>query len=234
MSGQDTPASPKIIVTGPDKRLRFAWWATRWITRAVGLNPSYVSTKRDSRRENIQGIVVGGGSDIGPELYGMKPINARRYDLERDRLELKLIERALLSDIPILGICRGAQLLNVVLGGTLFADIRKYRHHTPNKWSIFPVKSVKVETESRLAKALGQQEFPVNSLHNQAVDKLGSDLKLVAQDEDGIVQAIEIPERRYVVGVQWHPEYLPYHAVQRRLFQSFSDAVHQGGSTLAV
>lgn len=225
---------PEIIVTGPSKCLRFAWWATRWITRQCDLLPAYVSTRRELRRTSVRGIVIGGGSDIGPELYGMKPLTSRQYDLERDRLELKLIERALLSDIPVLGICRGAQLLNVVLGGTLFADIRPQRCHTPNSWSIFPVKCVELLPDSQLGQALEQTRFPVNSLHNQAIDKLGCDLKLVGQDDDGFAQAIEMPERRYVVGVQWHPEYLPYQAVQRRLFDAFAQAVIKSEATLAV
>ena len=150
-------------------------------------------------------------------LFSIKLRQAVR-DPARDKLEKSLIRRALDDNAPILGICRGEQMLNVTLGGNLHQDTREFYTETPDVQSIRPVKDVLVEDGSRLREILGTGDIRVNSLHSQAVDRLGDGLVVCARDRNGIVQAIEHEERAFVIGVQWHPEYLPRSGVHQRLF----------------
>ena len=124
----------------------------------------------------------------------------------------------------MLGICRGAQLLNVVLGGRLHTDLRRIRQHTSNRRTPFARKTLLVEADSRLAEIIGDGKARINSLHHQAVADLGEGLVVSGRDLDGIVQAIEKPGHRFLIGLQWHPEYLPFHRKQRRLFQALVEA----------
>lgn len=141
--------------------------------------------------------------------------------MQDDLMEMGVIERALKAGVPLLGICRGAQLLNMVLGGTLLADIRDLHREVPFRNSIRPVKWVRLEAQSRLASVIGLTETRVNSLHHQAVERCGEHLQIAARDHNAIVQAIETVRDKFIVGVQWHPEYLPYRREQRALFAAF-------------
>lgn len=138
-------------------------------------------------------------------------------DPARDELERRLILDALDRGVPILGICRGAQLLNVCAGGTLARDLSDFYVETPRIRTVLPRKTITLK-ESRLRSLLGREETRVNSLHDQAVQDLGNGLQAVAQEESGIIQAIEDPERPFVVGVQWHPEYMPHYKSQQAIF----------------
>jgi len=191
-----------------------------------GLDGRYVQPGRSELPDAVEGVIIGGGDDIEPEHYGLTGDAGATYDKERDDLEIDILRRALRSNIPIMGICRGSQLINVVLGGGLFQDIRPQRKMTPNKNSIFPIKVASVKSDSLLYKILGRTEVKINSLHNQAVDRIADGLKASAHDADGFVQAIECDDNsRYIVGVQWHPEYMPYSFTQRKLFKQFAAAV---------
>ena len=151
----------------------------------------------------LAAVVIGGGSDIGPEHYG-GDIDAKvRADPERDLLEIDWIKRAIRDRIPILGICRGAQLINVVMGGKLHQDIRKIRVRTHNRPGLLPTKRVRLEEESRIAAIVKRRQLRVNSLHHQAVDRPGDGLRAVGYDLDEIVQAIESESGRPIIGVQW-------------------------------
>lgn len=216
-------AKPLIAVTGPHKRLRFGWWATRFMLWLCGARSVYVTAHLPMPTHPIHGIVVGGGDDIVPEHYGGKLHPKRSYDMERDRFEITMIQQALEANIPMMGICRGAQLINVVSGGTLHQDIRPLRQHTSNRRSIHPVKWVQLEKVSRLRGYLQLPKLKVNSLHDQAIDRLGQGLSVIGCDRDGFIQAIE-GQYGFLLGVQWHPEYLPYRKEQRNLFQLFTDA----------
>lgn len=218
---------PKVLVTGPNKRLKFGWWATRYALRHFNLDVEYASPGAIIRPEEYDGLIIGGGDDIEPELYGfMKDDSKRAYDPERDRFELSLLKSMLKRNVAMLGICRGAQLLNVAQGGTLLNDIRPHRQLTSNRRTLRAKKPVKIQQRSKLRSLLGKEQACVNSLHEQAVDRLGGDLKAVAADRDHFIQGIESPSHRFMMGVQWHPEYLPFQADQRNLFRGFARSVH--------
>ncbi|HEX2254194.1 MAG TPA: gamma-glutamyl-gamma-aminobutyrate hydrolase family protein [Thermoanaerobaculia bacterium] len=141
-------------------------------------------------------------------------------DADRDRLELGLLAEVLPAGKPVLGICRGAQLLNVHLGGTLHQDLSDFYVETPQITTLRPRKRIVVEPGSRLADVLRAESCLVNSLHRQAVDRLAPDLRVAARETTGVVQAIEHPDRPFLLGVQWHPEYLPQVRRQRRVFEA--------------
>lgn len=221
-----TNRSCVIAVTGPRKRFKFGWWATKPALFFRGLGSVYLSPGGRDYRGHVDGIIIGGGDDIEPEHYGETGDAGAHYDPERDRLEMEMAERAIDAKIPIMGICRGAQLLNVVLGGTLHTDLRPMRKSTPNRNTAFPVKWVDLNDGSALREITNQQRLKVNSLHSQAVDQVGRGLKATAFDADGFIQATEgVGFDSFVLGVQWHPEYLPYSRHQRSLFREFCDAV---------
>lgn len=214
-----------VLVTGPQKRLRFGWWATKLMLWRVGLAARYVHPGDPEVAEKYCGVVIGGGDDINPQHYGHSGAAGAHYDLARDELEISIIKLAQAQALPILGICRGSQLINVVMGGTLIADLRPLRENTPNRNSAFPVKTVRLASHSRLSKILGQDMIRVNSLHHQAVDRCGEGLRAAAWDSDNFIQAIEAYRDQFILGVQWHPEYLPYKKKQLRLFRAFAEAV---------
>lgn len=168
---------------------------------------------------SLDGVVITGGHDVQPILYRAAAEVEGNYDPERDKFEADIIDCALRDRTPLLGICRGAQLLNVRLGGTLHQDLRKRRNITSKRRFLLPLKTLCLESESRLEKLLGEEDIRINSLHNQSIDELGKDLQVSGRDLDSIVQAVENPDHRFLFGVQWHPEFLIYSARQRRLFR---------------
>lgn len=181
-----------------------------------------------------QGLLLPGGEDVDPAAYGETPApELGPVDLERDACELDLVRLAWERGLPILGICRGAQVLNVARGGSLLQDIPSTvagaLPHRQGEPYGRPVHRVVVDPGSRLAKILGEGEFAVNSMHHQSVKAPGAGLKVVAWAPDGVVEGIESQDpARFVLGVQWHPEYLVDPAAgrpaMRRLFAAFITA----------
>lgn len=227
--GDSMAAKPVIVVTGPRTRLPTAWWATSFVLRVLGAEPLHrIPGSTEELDEHCQGVVIGGGDDIDATLYGAENHELAEYDPERDAFEVAVIEKALKKGIPLLGICRGAQLINVVHGGSLYGDIRGERHLTSNRRSILPSKTLRIENQSRLARIMdshsSRESFRINSLHHQAVDRLGAGLQVVGRDLDDFVQAIESHGDQWITGVQWHPEYLPYLGAQRRIFAALISA----------
>lgn len=165
--------------------------------------------------ERLDGLFLPGGEDIDPSNYG-----AERHpqlgapDKERDRTELFLTRWALEAGMPVLGVCRGVQMINVSCGGTLYQDLHSQRPDLA-KHDYFPptyeryrvTHQVAIEPDSRLARALGTVH-EVNSMHHQGIDQLGAGLRVVARAEDDLPEAVELPLLPFVVGVQWHPEEL--------------------------
>lgn len=149
-------------------------------------------------------------------------------DNSRDKLEFSLLERAFEKGIPVLGICRGAQLINIYQGGTLHSDITGYYTEVPRVNSVWPKKKVRLDRNSRLYHLLNHRFLWVNAMHHQAVDELGDQLQVVAREENGIVQAIESKGHPFVLGVQWHPEYMPQIPSQRRIFAALVEEARNG------
>ena len=174
------------------------------------------------------GLLLTGGSDVNPALYG-EPAAAETQppDDARDAAESALIDEALARDVPLLAICRGMQMLNVHLGGSLIQHLPTAVRHvrrTPDKG--LPAHQVVIESGTLLASIASRLKWEVNSRHHQAVARLGSGLRVCARDsEDGVIEAIELSGCRYVLAVQWHPENQVRDPEQRGLFQSFADAL---------
>ena len=210
---------PRVGVTGNARRWAPSWWCTSFALRLIGATPERITVEHSPSGHPLDALIVGGGNDIAPEHYG-GDINAKsKTDPERDALEIQWIKKALDQGIPLLGICRGAQLINSVLGGSLFQDIRDTRVHTRNRPSLLPTKHVTLDPESGIAGICKRGALWVNSLHSQAVNRPGEGLKVVGRDRDNIVQAIESTTGAPVKGVQWHPEYLFYLPSQLALFR---------------
>jgi putative glutamine amidotransferase len=178
----------------------------------------------------LEGLCLAGGDDVDPEIYAEQPHPAlRRIDAERDATELLLTRWALAADLPVLGICRGIQLLNVAAGGNLYQDLAAQcpgalQHSyalTESPWER-PTQRVRVAEASRLATILGTCELPINSFHHQAVKAIAPDFVAVAWTEDGVIEGIEAPDRKFAIGVQRHPEGMyGLDAIARRLFAAF-------------
>lgn len=211
--------SPRIAVTGNHRRWAPAWWCTALALRLCGAEPVRVSIHHPWQGPLPDALVIGGGNDVSPEHYGGE-VDARvKLDPERDNLEMGWIGTALEKGIPMVGICRGAQLINVMLAGTLYGDIREIRRLTYNRPGLLPTKQVWLEPGSNMARITGKTKLRVNSLHHQAVHKPGKALQRSGWDLDHITQAIESTTGRPLVGVQWHPEYLLYLPSQLRIFR---------------
>lgn len=175
----------------------------------------------------LDGVIISGGHDVEPTLYKAAAEVKGNYDPERDAFESAIIDSALRDSTPLLGICRGAQLLNVKLGGSLFQDLSKRRHKTSKRRFLLPLKTLCLKEDSKLESLLGKDDIRINSLHNQSINELGKGLSVSGLDLDDIVQAVENREHRYLFGVQWHPEFLIYSARQRRLFRELVIAARE-------
>ena len=248
-------------MTGPERGGAVAWELTRLALRRVGADAIRITPKTPRTINDVDALVIGGGADIDPEIYGEEPETiahviqgskesydknrtpalslllapgifvmrkiferhtAVGHDVERDSLEMMLIDDALQRNKPVLGICRGAQLLNVCLGGSLHQDVAGFYVEKPQLRSVLPKKLVKIAEGSHLARVIGAAPCAVNALHHQAIDDadLGRNVAVVAREDNGIVQAIEVRDARFAIGVQWHPEYIPQHRRQQALFEA--------------
>lgn len=197
--------------------------------RAAGAEPVAVHTRGAIKLDGYAGLLLTGGVDVNPNLYGEAAApETEKPDDERDRVELDLICQALDRDLPLLAICRGQQILNVYHGGTLVQHLPVESHHvrrTPRNPSL-PAHEVNVVAGTLLAAVAGKPVLQVNSRHHQAVGRLGEHLTISARDpEDGVIEALERPDRIFVVAVQWHPEnQAAKFPEQMALFRAFVDA----------
>ena len=146
---------------------------------------------------------------------------------ERDEMEQRLLQAALERNLPVLGICRGAQLINVTTGGTLHQHLAGFYMETPNIRSLLPRKTIAVQRDSRLFAILDCATCRINALHDQAIHQLGKTVRIVASESNGVIQGIELTDKDFVLGVQWHPEYLPHHRRQQRLFRALVRAARK-------
>jgi putative glutamine amidotransferase len=208
----------------------------RAIADAGGL-PVFIPTHLDSDTltalyAELDAILLPGGPDVDPSQYGQErhPLTIH-IDDPRDQLELTLAQWGVRDDMPVFGICRGHQVLNVALGGTLVQDIPSQvqttlAHDIPNSMPRSTrIHDIEIEPDSRLATILGETRLSVNSLHHQSVQQPGPGAAITAVAPDGVVEALEVPEKAFVLSVQWHPEDLYTHDdAMRRLFTAFVEA----------
>lgn len=181
--------------------------------------------------EICSGFLFTGGQDVDPAVYGEKPVDKSLLDLcpARDKMETAVIHQARALGKPVLGICRGIQIINAVLGGTLYQDL-PFQHPSATKHHMDkPYDStnhlVKIKAGSPLCDLIGTETLSVNSIHHQAVKDTAGCLEVMAAAEDGIVEAVYDPGSDFFWGIQWHPEYLhTKDKNSRRIFRAFVDA----------
>lgn len=196
---------------------------------AAGVNPVLHEALPPLSLDGFDGLVLTGGSDVDPALYGeIKRPETDQPDPERDALEAALLKEALHLDLPVLAICRGLQMLNVFEGGTLIQHLRPLeRHQRTDGPRDRPAHEVAIEPGTLLAQIAGASIWQVNSRHHQAVARVGGNLRISAIDpEDGTVEALEYPGKRFVLSVQWHPEdQALVDPGQLQIFRKFGEAV---------
>jgi putative glutamine amidotransferase len=204
----------------------------REVERAGGVSvilpPTSSALAAERCLAQIDGLLVSGGNfDIDPRYYDEKPVNKLGAIIrERTEFELSLVHSALRQDLPLLGICGGAQAINVALGGSLYQDIAtQLPHALEHQLSSRREQgghAIRIQPATLLAKATGRRTAEVNTTHHQAIKKVGKGLVIDATAEDGVIEGVESIRHRFVLGVQWHPEVLaPRRADQRRIFSSF-------------
>ncbi len=203
---------------------------------AAGCAPVLIPLLDDDERlraiyERLDGIVFAGGADVAPQEYGEEPIdNLNLVEASRDRTELTLARWAFADDLPTLGICRGQQVLNVALGGTLWQDLRHQgvtqvdHSDADGRARTALIHRVRLDPDSRLAQLIDETELQVNSLHHQAIKSAAPQLRISGKSDDGVIEAVESLERRFLIAVQWHPEEIDDLPWVRRLFQGFAKA----------
>jgi putative glutamine amidotransferase len=195
--------------------------------REAGIEP----VRNPESLDSLEGLVLSGGSDINPALYGRENAGSDEVNDARDELEARLLREALAADLPVLAICRGLQMMNVVCGGTLVQHLGSTNVHRQRPQNAEPGKHpaahrVWIAPDTRLAAIVGGGGYDVNSRHHQAIESLGEGLAVSAISEDGVIEAIEKPGAAFAVAVQWHPEdRILVSDGDRKLFEAFAAAI---------
>ncbi len=179
----------------------------------------------------LDGVMFSGGGDIQPSLYGSQPHPlVSSVDPVRDQLEIELFKQTLNTGKPFFGICRGLQLVNVALDGSLYEDILDQRPHAlrhqyaPEYPRNHLAHRVRLEANSRIGALIPHHEIQVNSLHHQGIDRLAPDLRASGYAPDGLIEVVELPGYPFGLAVQWHPEWLTDSPDMQRLFSAFISA----------
>jgi gamma-glutamyl-gamma-aminobutyrate hydrolase PuuD len=183
----------------------------------------------DQLIDDYDGFIIPGGQDIDPSAYGQMPSpNLEEVSPQRDDMEYYLSPKIIAADKPLLGVCRGLQMVNVAMGGTLIQDLgttpfieNPIDHYQEPPYTTM-VHTIDINPASLLARLSGGTHIEVNSIHHQSAFDIAEGFVVSAFASDGVVEAIEMPGMRFVLGVQWHPEYLwPTHKAQMELFRGF-------------
>lgn len=193
--------------------------------------------------EQVDGLLFSGGGDVDPNLYNEAPAVDNLSDIQevRDIHEIELMRLAMESQKPFFAICRGIQVMNVAVGGTLWQDIAQQYHqpirhdfyYTDNRFPRYYIAhEVSIESTSLLGQILASERIPVNSLHHQGIKDVAPMLQVAAQSDDGLVEALQVKEHPFGLGVQWHPEELvnEYESA-RKIFAAFVEATRNGNHT---
>ena len=239
-SGSDPDRPPLVGITTYGERAAYGIWDNEAVLiprtytdamLAAGGIPVLLPPRPEAAAavDRLDAVVLAGGPDVGPDRYGAAADPRTGVPRpERDAAELAVLQRALAVGIPVLGVCRGIQLLNVGLGGTLtqhLPDAVGHTDHNPRP-TVFGRTEVELEPGSRVHRAEGDATTTVACHHHQALDRLGDGLVVTARAADGTVEAVELAGHDFVVGVQWHPEY-DTAAAEVRLFAALVAAARR-------
>ncbi|HKN96951.1 MAG TPA: gamma-glutamyl-gamma-aminobutyrate hydrolase family protein [Pseudonocardiaceae bacterium] len=219
-NGSDATPRPLIGITSYRERVRFGVWDldaallpceyTDTVARAGGI-PVLLPPVGEPYPEllaRLDGVLLSGGADVSPDRYGHDPDEATEpLRPDRDAYEFALLDAAFAAGLPVLAVCRGMQVLNAALGGTLHQHLPDHLGHDSHRPrpGLFGSSRVSIAGGSRIGALLGQ-EAKVHCHHHQAIDRVAASLTVVATADDGTVEAVEAADGRFVVGVQWHPE----------------------------
>ena len=217
-----------ISTTGEDHARLYVQAVREAGAHSVLLIPQFDRETTMDKVSDADGIILTGGGDLDPSYYG-EPRHERcgPANFDQDRFEIYLAREAVRLDMPLLAICRGLQVWNAALGGTLWQDLAaqvpssdKHDYYGPQN-AARNIHSVRVSESSRLFSILGRQDIMVNSSHHQAIKVLATDLTAVAWSPDGVIEVVEGNSNIFAVGVQWHPERLLHMEEARQIFQAF-------------
>tara|TARA_R110002110_G_scaffold383245_4_gene594644 strand:- start:5129 stop:5827 length:699 start_codon:yes stop_codon:yes gene_type:complete len=220
---------PIIGVTRSASRDYAMYFAIKMAMWLEGCQVVLITAKTTPQDLALDGLILSGGVDI---LLGHDSSHKKAnypYEPERDTLEYMQLKRAEEMRIPVLGICRGAQIINIHRGGTLHYDVAKAYEKAQYPSSLlaklFYRKRMHTDNESLIDNIIGDNIVKINSIHTQAIDKLGTGLRITAKESNGVVQVIEDPSFDFYLGLQFHPELLLYHRYFRQIFSAFKKSV---------
>ena len=181
----------------------------------------------DEILQNIQGIIFSGGVDPNPIFFGENPMYCNEVSPKRDIFEINLCRKAFKKNIPMLGICRGMQIIALAFGGKIYQDIQKEHFNTFNHFQNFsgkyPFHGVNIIKNTGLYSILQKKRIYVNSFHHQAVCEVPKNFIISAKSDDLIIEAIEYTGKNFIMGVQWHPEQTSQKSIRRYIFKTFID-----------
>ncbi len=221
---------PIIAVEQPLKGNKTSWFFLRialWLNDATAKR---ITIENIEDAADCDALILSGGKDLCPNLYSGQVKENYDYDMDRDALDMAIIKDFIAAKKPILGICRGAQALNVAHGGSLHFDVSKayeaadYPTHLMAQ-IFFRKRTLIPDIKSIMRRIYDRDSVRVNSIHRQSIDRLATDFEITSSEKNGVVQAIEHKTHPFCLGVQYHPEYLIYSPLHRRLFKNFINSI---------